>query len=84
MAKYYFHFREGDRLVADEDGSDFPDLAAARNEAIQAARDILSQAIRFGTAEVPDALVIADQAGQLLDAVPLISVLPKTLKASHH
>jgi hypothetical protein len=82
MPKFYFHFQEGGRTVADEEGSEFPDLAAARDEAIRTARDLLSQAIRFGTAEVPDALVIADRAGQTLDTVPLLSVLPKPFRAS--
>jgi hypothetical protein len=80
MPKFYFHFQEGGRTVADEEGSEFSDLDAAREEAIQTARDLLSQAIRFGTAEVPDALVITDRAGRTLDAVPLVSVLPKALR----
>jgi hypothetical protein len=82
MPKFYFHFRESGRTVADEEGSEFSDLDAARDEAIQTARDLLSQAIRFGTTDVPDALVITDRAGQTLDTVLLLSVLPKPLRAS--
>ena len=30
MARYYFHIREGDRLIHDEEGVDLSDLHAAK------------------------------------------------------
>jgi hypothetical protein len=79
MAKYYFHFQEGGKLVADEEGTDLPNLLSARAEALKAARELLSEAIKFGVAEVPEAVVISNQAGLMLDSIPLHSVLPGSL-----
>jgi hypothetical protein len=80
MARFYFHLRDGDKLVPDPDGSDLPDVEAAKREALLAARDILSDAMKVGKRKVPEAFVIADEAGRKLDVVPLAAVLPEPLK----
>jgi hypothetical protein len=80
MARFYFHLQVGGTLLQDSDGTGLPDIDTARLEAELAARDILSDAIRFGKAKVPEAFVIADEAGRKLDVVPLALVLPKPLK----
>jgi hypothetical protein len=80
MARFYFHLQDGDKLVQDPEGSDLPDVDAAKREALLAARDILSDAIKAGKPKVPDAFVIADEAGRKLDVVPLAAVLPEPLK----
>ena len=79
MGRFYFHLRSGDRLIADQEGSDLPDVAAARLEALAAARYILADAIRSGSENIPEAFVIADSEGRELDIVPLAAVLPKSL-----
>jgi hypothetical protein len=80
MATFHFHIQEHGRLIVDEEGSELPDLAAARHEALNTAREMLIEALRFGVEEVPDALVIGDRTGQSIECVPLSSVLPKALK----
>ena len=80
MARFYFHLRAGDELVPDEEGIDLPDLSAARREAIEAARELLAEAIKDGRPEVPEAFVIADEEGREIDTVPLAAVLPENLK----
>jgi len=55
MRRFYFRLRAGDELVPDEEGIDLPDLSAARREAIEAARELLAEAIKDGRAEVPEA-----------------------------
>jgi hypothetical protein len=80
MGRFYFHLRAGDELMPDEEGIDLPDLSAARREAIEAARELLGEAIKSGRPEVPEAFVIADEDGRELDAVPLAAVLPENLK----
>jgi hypothetical protein len=60
MARFYFHLRDGDKLVQDPEGLDLPDVDAAKREALLAARDILSHAIKAGKRKVPEAFVIAD------------------------
>jgi hypothetical protein len=80
MARFYFHLQEAGKLHTDPEGTDLPDVNAARKEAILEARDLLSNAIRAGRAKVPEAFVIADEAGRKLDVVPLAAVLPEPLK----
>jgi hypothetical protein len=80
MARFYFHLQDGGDLVEDADGTELADVDAARQEAILAARDVLSDAIRAGRPKVPEAFVIADEAGRKLDVVPFSAVLPEPFK----
>jgi hypothetical protein len=80
MGRFYFHLKDAGKLLEDPEATDLPDLAAARQEAILAARDLLSNAIRSGRAKVPEAFVIADEAGRKLDVVALCAVLPESLR----
>ena len=83
MAHFFFHVRTGEQLVHDPEGASLADLAEARHEALLAARDLLADAIKAGKERVPDAFVIADEAGQELDTVPLVAVLPKSVRFVH-
>jgi hypothetical protein len=69
------------KLLEDPEGTHLPDVEAAKQEAILAARDILSNAIRAGKEKVPEAFVIVDDAGQAVATIPLVVVLPKALKS---
>ena len=80
MGHFYFHVRAGDHVIPDDQGQDLPDVSAARREAILSARELWVEAIRQGRTSVPDAFVIADEAGLEIDTVPLATVLPKTVK----
>jgi hypothetical protein len=80
MARFYFHLQAGDQIVPDEEGADLPDFSAAQREALLAARELLSEAIKSGKPEVPEAFVIADEAGRPLGIVPLAAALPAPLK----
>ena len=80
MGRFYFHLRAGEQLIPDVKGLDLPDVAAARHEAIHSAREIMAEAIRAGQNRVPDAFVIADDAGREIDTVSLAMVLPDPFK----
>jgi hypothetical protein len=80
MGHFYFHLRSGGQLIPDDQGQDLPDVSTAWREAMLSARDILAAAVRANQAEVLDAIVIADEAGRALDAVPLAEVLLEALK----
>jgi hypothetical protein len=80
MGRFYFHIRAGDELTRDEEGIDLPDFSAARREAIGAARELLAAAIKDGRPEVPEAFVIADEDGRMLEIILLAAVLPEALK----
>jgi hypothetical protein len=80
MGRFYFHVKEGNELIADEDGTDLPDLAAATREALQAARELLAEAIKLGKPTSPEAIVVADAGGRTLFELPFIGVLPEPIK----
>jgi hypothetical protein len=81
MARFYFHVRTGDHFGRDPEGCDLPDLAAARNEALQSAREIPSGAIKQFEPDLFDCFVIADESGRELATVSLKEALPKDLRS---
>lgn len=75
MPKYYFHMREHDALVEDPDGADLPDIAAAREEALRAAREMVVEMVARGEIIDGQQFVICDDTGKHLDVVPFTSAL---------
>jgi len=72
MTRYFFHIRDGDSLVLDEDGCELPNLAAAKREALQSAGDLLRQAKRnrIFASETPH-IEVRDDAGDQLVTQPV-------------
>ncbi len=79
MAKYYFHVRSGATVNPDEEGSELPNAAAAKEEALKTVRELLAEAIRFGRQHVPDCIIIADAHGREIMTVPFKEVLPEEI-----
>ena len=75
MPSYYFHIRDGDRLIEDPDGSELPNLEAARAEAFAAAREAIAEQIRMGKSVGGRSFEIADEAGRVLATVTSRDVL---------
>jgi hypothetical protein len=73
MARYFFRVRDGDILLADDgEGQEFPNLEAARLEAIEGARDILSEAVLSGTAgSLRQQIEVTDESGRTVLIVPI-------------
>ena len=80
MGRFYFHLRKDGELQTDPEGTELGDISEARHEALLAAREILARAIRAGREDMPEAFVIADDAGQIVATVPLADALPKRWK----
>jgi hypothetical protein len=80
MPIFCFKFRTGYRIEEDPRGVDLPDLDAAVEEATQAAREIVSAAVRFGRDDAPEEIIITDGADRRLSAVTLADVVPVTLR----
>ena len=80
MARYYFHVKSGDTIETDDEGLELPDLSAAAREAELSARELLAEAIKARKPDVPEAVVITDELGTEVYSLPLVAVLPKTLK----
>ena len=82
MPFYHLHIQEGPDLIEDETGMEFPDLKAAREEALEGARDLWASAMKStdGRDHLDSAIVIADEHGHELRRVNLIDVLPPRLR----
>jgi hypothetical protein len=80
MPHYYFHLRHGSQLTIDVEGEDFPDDDTARAEAVESVREILADKIRNQQAEMPEAMVVADEDGREVASVPFADAIPTGLK----
>lgn len=69
MTIYYFHLRDGDAFIPDETGMDLTDIREARDEALQAARDMLADQLRAGEALDGQRIEITAADGKVLDVV---------------
>ena len=72
MPRYYFHIRDGDTLVLDDDGSELANVEAIRNEALQSARDLHRQDAtdHFFTSGSPY-IAVSDDAGNVVLTQPI-------------
>ena len=80
MSRYYFHLVDfSGSVIEDEEGADLPSLAAAKEHALSALQELVAEAInRRGEAEV-ETVIVADERGTQLAAVPLLLALPSTV-----
>ena len=66
MPRYFFNIEDSGGGINDEEGSDFPDLDAVREEAIEVARQIMSQRILVGHSAGGWKFIITDETGIVL------------------
>ena len=73
MARYFFHLRDGDTLLLDDDeGEELRDLEAVRSYAVESARQLLSQAVLSGTAaSLNQQIEVANERGQTVLTMPV-------------
>ena len=79
MPMYYFQLESGPSITQDAEGSELSDLPAARLYAVQCARELLANAIRWDRS-VPDRVFVVDGDGRELLTVFMAEVLPPSLK----
>lgn len=77
MPRYFLHI---DELDTDPDGTELPDLEAARREAVLSAREMLAEWIILGADDIPTRIVITDEEGSILSVVHFRDVLPRALR----
>jgi hypothetical protein len=75
MPHYYFHIRDGEHLLVDDEGLCCDDMDAARFEARASARDLLAQEIRHGVTPDGRKIEITDRDGAVVETVALRDVL---------
>jgi hypothetical protein len=76
MARYFFHIRDGTELIQDPEGSELATMEDARSQALKSAGELWAYAIKSGRSLGADAVVIADEHGDLT-FVPMAEALPK-------
>ncbi|MEP7241279.1 MAG: hypothetical protein ABI697_10380 [Devosia sp.] len=77
MPRYFFHLRDGEDFVPDEEGSYFADLDGALEEARQSARDMLSEQLRAGEKLDGQSIEVSNDRGDLLERVTFKSVVDR-------
>jgi hypothetical protein len=77
MAKFYFNLQTGGEVLNDQEGTDLSDLAAARQEATIADREMAAAAVRESNEAPVDCILITDATGRVLSTVSLADMIPK-------
>jgi hypothetical protein len=75
MPRYYFHVREHDVFREDPEGTELPSDDLAYEEAIFAAREILSEKVLHGGVIDGQVFEIMNDAGELVHKLPLKAVI---------
>lgn len=70
MPRFFFHIVDGAGVAADEDGLDLRDLAAARDVALEGARDILAAEVKSGKIDLSWRIDVVDQGGAVVLTLP--------------
>ncbi|WP_224576685.1 hypothetical protein [Mesorhizobium sp. BR1-1-16] len=70
MPRYFFHQVRRGGLIEDSEGSQLPDIDAARREAIDGAREMMSEAIHAGVDISSRRFEITDEQGAVVLLVP--------------
>lgn len=78
MPRYYFNIVAGDGIRRDLEGSELPSLEHARNEAVQDARTLMSNAVLLGEDISSRELAICDEAGDVLLIIPFTDAIKPT------
>lgn len=73
--RYFFNLRRGDIVVSDPDGTELESIEEVRKEASDAAREILAGRLRNGDVVDGDVFEITNEEGDLVEVVPLRTVL---------
>jgi len=66
MPHFYFHICNGNGFTEDEEGVALPDEAAARRNAVEAARDVMAGELREGQLDLTSFIEVEDQTHNLL------------------
>ena len=77
MPRYFLHI---DELDTDPEGTELPDLEAARREAMLAAREMVAEWILHGIEDVPTRIIVTDAEETVLGVVYMRDVLPRALR----
>lgn len=75
MPRFYFHIKDGEKLIQDREGVEMPGVSAAFDEANKAAREILAERVRRGDVVDGHEFEVHDEGGAKLFNLPFKAVL---------
>jgi hypothetical protein len=75
MPRFFFHHRTKEKYIKDPEGQDLPTLEDARLEAIESARELMSEEVLNGSPPDGSQFDISDEQGNVLAIVPFQSAL---------
>ena len=78
MPIFYFHVCNGNGFVEDEEGTELPDVATARKQAISGLRDIMASEMKEGEINLGSFVEIEDEDHELVATVPFIEAVHVT------
>jgi hypothetical protein len=70
MPRFFFHVVDGVGTAEDEDGLVLDGVAAARDVAVEGARDILAAEIKYGSIDLNWRIDVADEGGAVVLTLP--------------
>jgi hypothetical protein len=65
MPRYFFHIYNHD-ITMDEEGRELPDIEAARELALDSARDLVCDSVHLGHLNLDHRIEVADEGGETL------------------
>jgi hypothetical protein len=77
VPRFFLHIGE---LDTDPEGTDLPDLNAARREAMLGAREMLAEWILHAKEDIATRIIIADAHSNVLAVVQMSDLLPRALR----
>jgi hypothetical protein len=75
MPRFYFHYQDGASFQPDPEGVVLPDAEAAWYQAVRSAREIITRDLRDGVLKPGQAVEIADEKGEKINAIPFAEVV---------
>jgi hypothetical protein len=70
MPRYYFHVKEPDGTINDDEGIDFDTFDEVKKEAAQAAREVVSELVQSGKEIGDKTFVVEDETGETVLTYP--------------
>ena len=83
MPRYYFHIRQGDAVIHDDGGSECRSLEAVRDEALESAREIMSEGVRSGALDENRTFVVKDDKGDIVHELPFEAAIAQSSANPH-
>jgi hypothetical protein len=77
MPRYFLHIQDGADLPEDPDGAEYHDVAAAEREAVQDARHLMAECLRWGNPpQAAREMLICDARGIILSSMAFADAIP--------